>query len=102
MDAERFIEAAIEKGQQSDAHMLDPLQRTIYLFSELEVLCDMEGIDSFLDHYCASELRAFAGMLHDAGAAAIAESLAQLADALPQPDEGLLDIANDLVTSRAG
>jgi hypothetical protein len=102
MDVEGFIQAAIEKGQQAEASTLDPLQRTIYLLSELEVLCDMEGIDSFLDHYGASELRAVAGLLRDAGAVAIANSLADLADALPQPDEALLSIANDLVSSRAG
>jgi hypothetical protein len=102
MDAERFIRAAIEKGQHSDERLLDPLERTIYLLSELEVLCDMEGIDSFLDRYGASELRAIADLLRDAGAVAIANSLTQLADALPQSNESLLNSANDLVTNRAG
>jgi hypothetical protein len=102
MDVNRFIEDAIENGHKSGTRTLDPLQRTVFLISELEVCCDMDGIDSFLDRYGAFELRAVADMLRDCGAAPLADALARIADALPHPDEALLNTANDLVTSRAG
>jgi hypothetical protein len=102
MDLDRFIQTAIKKGEQSGGRMLDPLRRTIFLLSELEVYCDKDGIDSFLDRYGAVELRAVADMLRDAGAAETADSLCRLADALPQHDERLLNSANDLVSNRTG
>jgi len=95
-----FIRDAIDQGQRGGA--LDPLQRAVYLVSELEVLCDMDGIDSFLERYPVSDLRTSAGLLRAAGAAALADGLVQIADSLPHPDDALLTRVTDLVSDRAG
>jgi hypothetical protein len=102
VNTDDFIRDVIEKGQRSGVDELDPIQRAVYLVSELEVRCDMDGIDSFLDRYPVSDLRTSAELLRAAGAAALADGLVQIADSLPHPDDALLTRVTDLVSGRAG
>jgi hypothetical protein len=99
---EDFIQNALDTGQRNGVAGLSALQRAIFIVSELEVLCDMEGIDAFLDRYQASELRGAADLLLAAGAVSIANGLVEIAEAMPNPHEATLNHVNDLVTARAG
>jgi hypothetical protein len=102
MNVEEFINAALERGEQAGAAALAPLERAVFLLSELEVSCDKDGIDSFLDTYGPSELNEVAEILSAAGASATADGLTKMARALPQRDDALLTRVNDLVTRRTG
>jgi hypothetical protein len=102
MNIDDFIQNAIDDGEQRGADALEPLQRAICLVSELEVRCDKDGVDAFLDCYVASDLRMAAGLLRAAGATAIADGLVEIAENLPHPDDSLLSRVNDLVSARSG
>jgi len=102
MNVEQFLDAAIKQGEQAGAAALAPLERAIFLVSELEVSCDKDGIDSFLNLYGPSELDAVAEILRAAGATATPDGLTRIARALPQRDDALLRSVNDLVTGRTG
>jgi hypothetical protein len=100
-DPDAFINAAIEVGSRDGIGALDADQRLVYLISEAEVLCDMEGIDSFLDRYFPQWMEETASAFAEVGAAEIAVALRAIgADTIH--DDPLLDRANDLITSRAG
>jgi hypothetical protein len=68
---------------------LDADQRLVYLISEPEVLCDMEGIDAFLGRYFPKWMEEASAAFAEVGATGIAVAL-------------LRDRANNLITSRAG
>jgi hypothetical protein len=51
MNPDAFIGTAIEVASRNGIGALDANQRLVYLISEAEVLCDMEGIDAFLGRY---------------------------------------------------
>jgi hypothetical protein len=97
-----FIRSAIDIGQRGGIRSLPPLQRAIFLVSELEVLCDKDGIEAFMDSYDVSDLRLAAELLGSAGAKSIASGLIQIADSLPSRQEDVLSRVNDLVVNRAG
>jgi hypothetical protein len=100
-DPDAFINAAIEVGSRGGIGALDADQRLVYLISEAEVLCDMEGIDSFLDCYFPQWMEETAAAFAEVGAAEIAVALRAI-DADTIRDDPLLDRANDLITSRTG
>lgn len=102
MNADEFIRKAIDAGQHGEVSSLNPLQRAIFLISELEVLCDKDGIDSFLSNYGAGDLRLAADLLAVAGATTLSGVLTQLADELPHPQEAILHRASDLISDRSG
>lgn len=102
MNADEFICDAIDSGQRQGIDALDALQRAVFLVSELEMICDKDGIDTFLDMYGASDLRVVAEFLEAAGATAIADGLARIADSLPHPADAILSRVNDLVSDRSG
>ena|SRR6266566_5630849 len=95
------IELILKRGANHGLDSLTPAERKVWLISEAEVLCDMEGIDSFLDRYSGSVLEA-ADAFAAAGAAQIAESLRAIHTRLPARPDELLDRANALVTARTG
>jgi hypothetical protein len=101
VDPDVFIRGAIEAGARAGVEALDPDQRLVFLISEVEVLCDMEGIDTFLDRYrprwMAETATAFAAI----GATQIAAALGAITLDTP-PDDPLLDRANELIVNRAG
>lgn len=45
MIVDNFIENSIKEGSRGGAEQLDATQRMVFLISEAEILCDMEGID---------------------------------------------------------
>jgi hypothetical protein len=95
------IESILKRGTEGGVEALAPLERKVWLISEAEVLCDMEGIDSFLDRYITllpETVIAFA----EVGATEIAESLQAIHDELPTRRAGLLNHANALVSARSG
>jgi hypothetical protein len=96
-----FINTAIEVGSRDGIGALDADQRLIYLISEAEVLCDMEGIDAFLDGYFPQWMEETAAAFAEVGATEIAVGLRAIA-ADTVRDESLLGRVNKLITSRAG
>ena len=87
------------RARAEASKFLDAEQKLVFLISEAEVLCDMEGIDSFLDRYAprwVPEAAAFEAV----GAAEIAAELrAAPFDALFTGDPRL-DRVNELITGR--
>ncbi len=102
MSIDAFIERAIERGAREGLQALDAASATVFLISELELACDKDGIDSFIDRYGAAGLSDAARAFDAIGASFIAEGLRSLALAAPPRRESLLDSVNRLVTDRSG
>jgi hypothetical protein len=98
-EADRLIEAAIDRGSRDGVAALGPAERIVYLISEAEVYCDMEGIESFLDNYHPEWTAACADAFEAVGAAEIAAGFRRLASG---EDDGVTERLNDLITSRSG
>jgi hypothetical protein len=101
MPADEIIDSALKRGAKEGLAALSAVERKVWLISEAEVRCDIDGIDSFLDHYAAvlpEAAEAFDGI----GATQIAQSLRSIHAALPQCPDDLLDRANRLITSQSG
>lgn len=96
-----IIVSVLKRGAEGGIDSLCRSERKVWLISEAEVLCDMEGIDSFLDLY-ENLLPEAADAFAEAGASQIAESLQAINAQLPNRSDDLLDHANALVTARAG
>jgi hypothetical protein len=114
-DPDAFIKTAIEMGERAVREALasglpaargigalDADQRLVYLIAEAEVLCDMEGIDAFLNYYFPDWMEETAAAFAEVGAAEIAGALRGAIDADTMRDDRLLDRANELITGRAG
>lgn len=101
MDPDAFINAAIDAGARDGVGALDPIQRMVFLISEAEVLCDMEGIDSFLNRYAPGWIPAAAAAFEAVGAADIAAEL-HGAPLDASAGDSRLDRLNELITRRAG
>jgi hypothetical protein len=101
MPAETFIESAIDAGTRGGVASLDPDQRLVYLISEAEVLCDMEGIDTFLRRYWTDWGQECVAAFEAVGASEIAAGLRALGDGTAG-DEALRERVNALITGRAG
>src|SRR5262245_55862169 len=102
MTPDKFIDAAIAIGSRDGLARLDQDQRFVFLVSEAEVLCDMEGIDSLIQHYGPGEILECAKAFETIGAVEIAEGLKSIAVSLPNLDDALLERVNDLITRRSG
>jgi hypothetical protein len=113
-DPDAFIETAIEMGERAVREALasgltaargigalDGDQRLVYLIAEAEVLCDKDGIDTFLNYYFPQWMEETAAAFAEVGAAEIAVALRAI-NADTTRDDPLLDRANQLVTDRAG
>lgn len=75
MDIDHFIILAIQQGSTQDPGKLTPLQKTIFLISELEVSCDKDGIDSFVDQHKEGAILDCASAFDAMGAAQLAAAL---------------------------
>jgi hypothetical protein len=96
-----IIDLALKRGAEKGLAGLSGWERRIYLISQAEILCDMEGVTTFLDQFETSlpeAAEAFAAV----GADEIAQSLRAICAALPQRPEELLDWAGQLISSRSG
>ena len=95
-----FIDQAIARGSTEGLSALTGPARMVFLISEAEVLCDMEGIDSFVDRYGASGVTDLADAYSAIGAEEIASILREIASSLPEPPDALLNRANGQITER--
>jgi hypothetical protein len=100
-DADSFIGTAIEVGSRDGIGALDADQRLVFLISEAEVLCDMEGIDAFLDRYFPQWMEETAAAFAELAAAEIAVGLRGIA-ADKVRNDSVLGRVNELIASRAG
>ena len=101
MDPDEFINTAIEIGSHNGIEALDADQRLVYLVSEAEVYCDMEGINGFLHRYFPQRIEETAAAFAELGAAEIAAGLREIAVNTIRDDQ-LLERTNELITRRAG
>jgi hypothetical protein len=101
LNADEFINTAIGLGARNGVAVLDPDQRLVFLISEAEVDCDMNGIDTFLNSYFPLWMAETADAFAAIGATEIAASLRAITRDT-QRDDPLLDRANDLITERSG
>jgi hypothetical protein len=101
---ERAVREALASGLPAVRGIgaLDADQRLVYLIAEAEALCDMEGIDAFLNYYFPDWMEETAAAFAEVGAAEIAGALRGPIDADTIRDDRLLDRANELITGRAG
>ena len=100
-DPGAFVDTAIEVGSRDGIGALDADQRLVYLISEAEVLCDINGIVNFLDLYFPQWKEETAAAFAEVGAAEIAIGLRAIT-AETLRDDPLLDRVNDLIRGRAG
>ncbi len=101
MNPDEFINAAIETGSGNGIETLDADQRLVYLVSEAEVYCDMEGIDGFVDRYSPERMEEAAAAFAEIGAAEIAMGMRAIA-ADTTRDGQLLGRVNELISRRTG
>lgn len=69
-----LVDRILERGAEGGLESLRGKERLVWLLSECEVICDLEGMDSFLAHY-GEHLDEVALAFERAGAPAIAEAL---------------------------
>jgi hypothetical protein len=101
LDADDFITTAIRRGVGNGVAALDPDQRLVFLISEAEVDCDMNGIPAFLDHYRPLWMAETADAFAAVGAIEIAKCLRAVTPDT-QDEDPLLDRVNELITKRSG
>ncbi len=101
-NAKQFINAAIDKGIAQGLDSLTALEQEVFLISEAEVSCDMDGIDSFFDKYAPAHIALAARTFGNVGAVEIAKALMSLVKAHPRRPEEPMVRANELITDRFG
>ena len=101
MPADEIIDSALKRGASEGLSALSAVERKVWLISEAEVHCDMDGIDSFLDDY-SSVLPEAADAFEAVGATEIAQSLRSVHAVLPERPDAVLNHADNLITSRTG
>ena len=102
MTPDEFINDSIERGSLDGLADLNRDRSWIFLISEAEAYCDMEGIDSFIDKYGAAGVLQCAEAFRIIGASDIADGLISVSGSLPDVSEILLSDVNSLITERAG
>jgi hypothetical protein len=101
MDTDAFINNAITLGSRHGLDALTSNQRVVFLISEAEVLCDMEGIDTFLDRYEPEWIAETASAFEYIGAMQIAHAFRE-PTTLPSNRKATLDRLNTMITNRTG
>jgi hypothetical protein len=101
MSPDSFITLAIEAGARDGVASLDADQRLVFLVSEAEILCDMEGIDSFIDRYGSEWLMESAVAFEMIGASEIAFGLSHIGPDTAT-DDPILERLNTMITGRVG
>lgn len=96
------IERAIARGEAEGLWNLSLEDRFVYVISEAEVRCDINGIDSFLDAHGPRGVDALASAYAAVGATDLAAVLREISASLPDASEHLLARANELITARSG
>ncbi|MGV3658682.1 MAG: DMP19 family protein [Prosthecobacter sp.] len=101
MSPDDIIEAALKTGARDGLAALTGVSRKVWLISEAETYCAIDGIDSFLDVYDTfldEAAEAFAAV----GAAEIAGVLRSIHAACPLRPDKLLEDADRLINERVG
>jgi hypothetical protein len=98
---DEFISEAIAAGHRNELSALERGQRLVYLISEAECYCDMEGIDSFFARYAPTWITETAEAFEAVGAVEIATEFRSVPLDAPVGDLRLNRL-NDLITRRAG
>jgi hypothetical protein len=102
MTADEIISRAIDRGQAEGLVNLNTDERLVFLISEAEVCCDMDGIETLLNRYAPREIKECADAFMTIGAAEIGAVLSQIVTALPIRPEELLSRADTLIKDRIG
>lgn len=102
MTPDEFINDSIERGALNGLANLNKDRSRIFLISEAEVYCDMEGIDSFIDKYGTDGVLQCAEAFRTIGALEIADGMSSICSSSPDAPEALLSMVNSLITDRAG
>jgi len=100
MDVSAFIKQAIDRGVAEGPEALTGIERMVFLISEAEVLCDKDGIDSFIATYGRTGISQLADAYAAVGATEISSTLREIATSLPHADDVLLDRVTSLITAR--
>jgi hypothetical protein len=100
-DPDEFIDKAIQTGSRNGIEALDADQRFVYLVSEAEVYCDMQGINGFLDRYSPRWIEETAAAFAELGASEIATTFRRIA-ANTTWDDQLLEHITTLIARRSG
>ncbi len=101
MDTDAFINDAITLGSRNGIDSIGRNQRIVFLISQAEVLCDMEGIDTFLDIYEPEWIAETASAFEYVGAMQIALAFRELTTQTSNR-EATLDRLNTMITNRTG
>jgi hypothetical protein len=102
LDADGFINQAIDDGQARGLAALGDLAGLVYVIAEAEGSCDKDGIDSFIDRYGPAGLAQLARAYAAIGAELLAAACRAVLESMPSPTENTLDRLNTFVTERAG
>ena len=102
MTPDEFINRAIDQGEQVGLDQLGGLERLVFLVSEVEVLCAMEGIDSFAEQRGADGLREASAAFRALGAGDLADALLECAQQPNAFSTPCFERANNLVNKHVG
>ena len=101
MDYDCFINEAIARGSRDGVASLNADQRLVFLVSEAEVNCDMNGIDTFIDRYAPDWIAETASAFERIGANAIATEFQKFMSNTIDPD-AIQERLNTLIADRTG
>jgi hypothetical protein len=102
MDPDQFISIAMKCGEKQGLAALTGTAHTVFLISEVEVECDINGVDNVVDRIAQGDLSHVGDAFAAIGANEIADGFRQIEAALPHRDEVLMDRVNRMVTGRVG
>jgi hypothetical protein len=102
MTTDDFITDAINRGQTEGIESLDAIQRIVFLISEAEVDCDMNGIDTFLNRYSPKWIPETAAAFEAIGATEIAMEMQNAHLDNFCTSDVKLNRLNEMITARIG
>lgn len=102
MTPAEFIACAIDRGARSGLAATSGLERIVFLISEAEVLCDMEGICWFIDYIEPDVVREMSSAFKTIGATEIASGLLSIALEGDAVSDDILRRTGDLICERSG
>ena len=102
MNPEKYINDALKRGNYLPLDHLGPKEKIIFLISEAELCCDMDGIDSLFEKYNESFYEDFRKSFSSIGASQIGQLFDDLKSANHEARETILEELNNLITSRHG
>lgn len=101
MTVNKFIEEVIKKGNECGITSLNDIERMVFLISEAEIICDMEGIDSFLKNYDDERIEECAIAFETIGAKEISDIFKEISTN-KNINDVLLNRLNELIINRIG